>query len=1146
MINERYLIKKKLGEGRSKVYLCEDLDLPGQAIAVKILPTDAGSEELKVFRDEFFTLRKLDHPFIIKANEIGIVTKTDENDSDIFTGSSFIAMEYSAGEELSEYPRLSDESVLKEITRQIAAVLYYLHQSNFIYYDLKPENILVSEINGAPKIKLIDLGFCQYMVDNEELVIRGSAEYIAPEILRKEDHDYRVDFYSLGIMLYKIVYGRFPFDTGDELEIYKAHLEKDFNFPDANFSPEFINFIKNLVQKDPSERFKTALNVINALGFEIDKSLSRNWVPAKVFADRLDILNIVKTYIADETSSEVFAIKGFEGSGKSSLLDEIHNRFDDTVLIRNNKSRSGAEFLMFVIKQIVFSGGVFRKLSETTVQSVHSFFSSEPTEYINELKSLFTIISSESDFILLLDGFNSYDDFSIEVFKNIIPILQVEKTKVILSETSDFNYKSGFIFNLREIDLKPFTESNLTEYLNKTFYGPFPKDDLKKLILMYADLLPGNVESFIKDILLLDIVKFGPSGIDIAKSGDVGETLKKSHEEIYALRLQSLSEEEFETARFISSFDITIDHSVISKFYGKELERTLDLLVNLQYKNILQQFNRSSEILFTSDGLKNYIYSTIKNKTEHHLKIAEALSTKLKDFNRIELARQYDLANKFKESYEILKLELAAAEKLSAFSYQERLLQHLKTFPLDEKDKFDIKYQLCHVYYKVSNFRSTIDLANELLEKKTDPYTDNSLLILKGSSFIGLGEYDFAIDLLNSLLPSIENKKKKNELLLDMANAEFYLNRFNSASDKCSAIIESKHSDAPDKARAYTIIGMLDLYRLNDIDTALNHFQQAEKLYQDADVKFRLAQMQMNIGNVYNMKGEYSRAELYWNKSLSINLSIGNLDQEAMLFMNYGIYYYEQLNFDKAVEYYQKAFQIFSTLGKKSGNGLVNSNLGEIYLLICEYEKALQALNESINIFASIQNSKEELEAQFLLAKLHLTLGDYEKFNRSLGIFKIYVDESIEPDNYTNLYAYLVQIGNAAWDPEEVAVDELTQIRKNFLNLEDKFHYFKTTIEITKTYLYRGMVHEAFDELSEEYFSELCILNHLFNAERNYMMGKISEIEPSITIKPAIEYYLTSFNILKEASITEITWQVMFEIGSIYFKGGILRRQRSS
>ena len=173
-----------------------------------------------------------------------------------------------------------------------------------------------------------------------------------------------------------------------------------------------------------------------------------------------------------------------------------------------------------------------------------------------------------------------------------------------------------------------------------------------------------------------------------------------------------------------------------------------------------------------------------------------------------------------------------------------------------------------------------------------------------------------------------------------------------------------------------------------------------------------------------------------------------------------------------------------------------------------------------------------------MLAKLQLTLGDYEQYDYSLKKFKKYVDASIEPDKYTNMYAYLVQIGSAVRNPDEVAIDELTQIRKNFMNFEDKFHYFKSTIEIARAYMNKGMVNEAFEELSDEYFSELCILNHLFNAERNYMMGKISEIEPVITLKPAIEYYLTSFNILKESSITEITWQVMFEIGSIYFKRG--------
>jgi hypothetical protein len=58
MINRRFIIKKKLGEGRSKVFLCSDNENPEKDYAIKILPAAADENEVKVFRNEFSLLMK--------------------------------------------------------------------------------------------------------------------------------------------------------------------------------------------------------------------------------------------------------------------------------------------------------------------------------------------------------------------------------------------------------------------------------------------------------------------------------------------------------------------------------------------------------------------------------------------------------------------------------------------------------------------------------------------------------------------------------------------------------------------------------------------------------------------------------------------------------------------------------------------------------------------------------------------------------------------------------------------------------------------------------------------------------------------------------------------------------------------------------
>src|SRR5690606_2929817 len=142
----------------------------------------------------------------------GVIVTTD-GENEISTGSRFIILDFFEGTELLKFERINDYECLKEIIKQICSVLYYLHQSNYIYYDLKPKNILVGEKDGIINLQLIDTGFAHHLSSSAEYISRGTKEYIAPEILKREHHSHQVDLYSLGILLYKIVYKRFPFTS---------------------------------------------------------------------------------------------------------------------------------------------------------------------------------------------------------------------------------------------------------------------------------------------------------------------------------------------------------------------------------------------------------------------------------------------------------------------------------------------------------------------------------------------------------------------------------------------------------------------------------------------------------------------------------------------------------------------------------------------------------------------------------------------------------------------------------------------------------------------------------------------------------------------------------------------------------------------
>ena len=117
MINSRIKIIRKLGEGRSKVFLCSLIDFPRNQFAIKILPNEKDQDEKKSFKEEYQLLTELKHPNIISANEFGIVLSLDKMDAQqgISKNDLFFVLEYFDGIDIDKYNMISDEGIFLDI-----------------------------------------------------------------------------------------------------------------------------------------------------------------------------------------------------------------------------------------------------------------------------------------------------------------------------------------------------------------------------------------------------------------------------------------------------------------------------------------------------------------------------------------------------------------------------------------------------------------------------------------------------------------------------------------------------------------------------------------------------------------------------------------------------------------------------------------------------------------------------------------------------------------------------------------------------------------------------------------------------------------------------------------------------------------------
>jgi len=105
-----------------------------------------------------------------------------------------------------------------------------LHDSKVIYRDLKPENILI-DIDGY--IKLADFGIAKIMneFEDEPNSFCGTPEYLSPEIINGSGHDFTVDWWSLGVLIYEMIVGITPFYNPNQHQMYHLIQNAPIRWP---------------------------------------------------------------------------------------------------------------------------------------------------------------------------------------------------------------------------------------------------------------------------------------------------------------------------------------------------------------------------------------------------------------------------------------------------------------------------------------------------------------------------------------------------------------------------------------------------------------------------------------------------------------------------------------------------------------------------------------------------------------------------------------------------------------------------------------------------------------------------------------------------------------------------------------------------
>lgn len=268
---DKYLLLERIGIGGSaEVFRARRCDDPASPTVVlkRVLPHLAKDPRfLQVFRDEALIASQLSHPNIVKLLDFGRSPAGHFLVLELVDGGSLDAL-------LDHTPVAPQYAIA--LSKAIGLALGYLHSYRtpsgvplpIVHRDVSPHNVLVSR---SGEVKLADFGIARSAFQQghtEEGVIKGKLCYMSPEQATPgAPLDSRTDIFSLGVLLYRLIFGRLPFSGRDEIDTLSLLRATRLSFPALEFAERaaVCRLLERCLARQVEARIATAEQLVKEL-----------------------------------------------------------------------------------------------------------------------------------------------------------------------------------------------------------------------------------------------------------------------------------------------------------------------------------------------------------------------------------------------------------------------------------------------------------------------------------------------------------------------------------------------------------------------------------------------------------------------------------------------------------------------------------------------------------------------------------------------------------------------------------------------------------------------------------------------------------------------------------------------------------------
>ena len=517
-IDHRYEVLESLGSGSwANVFKVRDIRTDNIYTLKLFQYLSSESLYLHFSAEEMHRITKIEHPNLNHVVDFGHVSDHIYFISEYFDGKTLANFRFTKAKVNQIY----------DIVVQTCYALNALHTQDILHKDLKLENVLYRLEGQTLNLKLIDYGFTKIDTSKDNQMVSGTLPYLAPEIFMGKPATKASDFYALGVILYRLTTGSFPFSV-DQINalITGGHQYFIPNFPselNKDIPPALEKFILRLLERNPDNRFGSSAEIVSYINriHHLDFPFSEEWsmINTLRFSSYLvreqyshQLLDFIPAI--ESGNGKIVSVIGGDGLGKDNILSlfRYHVLGGQYFIFDYVCSRTDHEAFFALIKEFVQSLKPeeieqYASLKQVSEKLRRYLFSSEQdakavNQTVSELKidfesvkSILFDISAKKPVIFIIRNFQHVHRYTIDFINFISPFIVNNRILVALSCT-DYNYINQ-INNTVMVNIPTLSLDESKAYINKLLTTSAPNEFAEELYQRSA----GNPE-FIQEILI--------------------------------------------------------------------------------------------------------------------------------------------------------------------------------------------------------------------------------------------------------------------------------------------------------------------------------------------------------------------------------------------------------------------------------------------------------------------------------------------------------------------------------------------------------------------------------------------------------------------------------------------------------------------